>query len=69
MLEKRRASSTNAVTLVFHYFLLFEFIVVNPIVVFFSNTLMIGILMNAHSVPLDTVPCLEPCIGDSSVFV
>ena len=68
MLERSRASSTNAVALFFHYFLLFGFIVVKPVVVC-SRTLMMGILISAHSVPADPVPCPEPCIRDSSVFV
>ena len=67
MLEKRRASSTNAVALVFHSFLLFGFIVVKPVVVCYK-TLMMGILISAYSVPADPVPCPEPCIGDSFVF-
>ena len=68
MFEKSRASSTNAVALVFHTFLLFGSIVVNSIVVF-SNTLIMGMLMDIHSVPVDPVPCPKPCIGDSSVFI
>ena len=59
MLEKRRASSTNAVALVFHSLLLFGFIVEKPVVVF-SRTLIIGMLIRAHSVPADPVPCPEP---------
>ena len=41
---------------------------VNPVIAF-SNTLMFGMLISAHSVPVDPVPCPEPCIGDSSVLV
>ena len=68
MLENSRASSTNAVALVFHSFLLFGFIVVKPVVVC-SKTLMMGILISAHSVPANSIPCPDPCIGYSSVFV
>ena len=61
-------SSTNPVTLVFNDFFLSGFVLVNPVVVF-SITSIIGVLMNAHSVPADLVPCPEPCIGDSVVLV
>ena len=56
MLEKSRALSTNAVALAFHSFLLFGFFVAEP-VVFCSRTLMMGMLISAHSVPEDPVPC------------
>ena len=46
--DKRR--QRMLLRLFFHSFSLFGFIVVNPVVVF-SNTLMMGILMNAHSIP------------------
>ena len=67
MLENNRLSSTNPVTLVFPDFSLSGFVVVNPVVVC-SITFIIGILMNARSVPTEAVPCPEPYIQKASVF-
>ena len=47
-----------------HVFVLFTFMVVKPVVVR-SITLIVGILMNAYSVPAYPIPCPIPCIGES----
>ena len=36
---------------------------------FFVSKPVMGMLISAHSVPADPVPCPEPCIRDSSVCV
>ena len=44
------------------FFFLYIIVVVNPVVVC-SIAFIIRMVMNAHSVPDDPVPCLAPCIG------
>ena len=65
MLENSRLSLSNLVTLVDHDFLLSIFVVVNPVVVYII-TFINEMLMNAHSIPAEPVPCPEPYIGESS---
>lgn len=53
-MDKIRLSSINPVTVVDHFFVLFGFVVVKSVVVCLI-TLIIRMLMNAHSVPADPV--------------